>query len=72
LGLVKAGSSERLLIARSYLLSLFGRGEATLGSLFRDVEKVFAEFSCRPPFAFGAEASTLAGPKIDVSRQGCN
>ena len=54
-------------MARSYLPSLFGRGDETLGSLFRDVEKAFEEFSRRPPFAFGAQAGTLAGPKIDVA-----
>ena len=54
-------------MARSYLPSLFGRGDETLGSLFRDVEKVFEEFSRRPPFAFSAEPGTLAGPKIDVA-----
>jgi HSP20 family protein len=54
-------------MARSYLPSLFGRGDETLGTLFRDVEKVFEEFSRRPPFAFSAEAGTLAGPKIDVA-----
>jgi HSP20 family protein len=54
-------------MARSYLPSLFGRGEETLGSLFRDVEKVFEEFSRRPPFAFSAETGTLAGPKVDVA-----
>ena len=38
-----------------------------MGSLFRDVERVFEEFSRRPPFAVGAEAADLAGPKIDVA-----
>jgi HSP20 family protein len=38
-----------------------------MGSLFRDVEKVFEEFSRRPPFALGAEAGGLGGPKIDVA-----
>ena len=54
-------------MARSYLPLLFGRGDETLGSLFRDVEKVFEEFARRPPFPFGAEAGALAGPKIDVA-----
>jgi len=35
-------------MARSSLPSLFGRGDEALGSLFRDVEKVFEEFSRRP------------------------
>ena len=54
-------------MARSSLPSLFGRGDEALGSLFRDVEKVFEEFSRRPPFAFSAAAGSLAGPKIDVA-----
>jgi HSP20 family protein len=54
-------------MARPYLPSLFGRGEETLGSLFRDVEKVFDEFSRRSPFTFAAEPSASAGPKIDVA-----
>jgi HSP20 family protein len=54
-------------MARSPLPSLFGRSDEILGSLFRDVEKVFEEFSRRPPFAFGAEAGGLAGPKVDVA-----
>jgi HSP20 family protein len=54
-------------MARPYLPSLFGRGEETLGSLFRDVEKVFDEFSRRSPFTFGADTSAFAGPKIDVA-----
>src|SRR5215471_13345468 len=68
LRLVKAGSLERRMIAKSQsrldlsgpppfrkhwrspwrdhiFPSLFGRGDETLGSLFRDVEKVFEEFS---------------------------
>jgi len=54
-------------MARSYLPSFFGRGEEPLGSLFRDVEKVFEEFSRRPPFMSATEAGALAGPKIDVA-----
>jgi len=54
-------------MARPYLPSLFGRGEETLGSLFRDVEKVFDEFSRRSPFTFGADTSAFAGPKIDMA-----
>jgi HSP20 family protein len=54
-------------MARAYLPSLFGRADEGLGSLFRDVEKLFEEFSRRPPFAFSAETGDLAGPKIDVA-----
>jgi HSP20 family protein len=54
-------------MARPHLPSLFGRGEETLGSLFRDVEKVFEQFSRRPPFTSGADPSGFAGPKIDVA-----
>ena len=54
-------------MARPYLPSLFGRGEETLGSLFRDVEKVFDEFSRRSPFTVGADTSAFAGPKIDMA-----
>jgi HSP20 family protein len=54
-------------MARSYLPSLFDRGDEPLGSLFRDVEKVFEDFSRRPPFLFGTEAGGLAEPKIDVA-----
>ena len=32
-------------MARPYLPSLFGREGETLGSLFRDVEKAFEDFS---------------------------
>jgi HSP20 family protein len=47
------------------LPSLFGREGDSLGSLFREVEKTFEDFSRRAPFAgFPAEALT---PKIDVS-----
>ena len=38
-------------MARSYPPSLFGREGETLGSLFRDVEKAFEDFSRRSPFA---------------------
>ena len=48
-----------------YLPPLFGRNVDTLGSLFRQVEKTFEDFSRRTPFAgFGDEAVL---PKIDVA-----
>lgn len=52
-------------MARSYLPSIFGRDSDQLGSLFRDVERVFDDFSRRSPFAgFMGEAG--AGPKLDI------
>jgi len=58
-------------MARSYLPSLFGRSEENLGSLFRDVERVFDEFSRRAPFApfapFGADVAGVSAPKLDVA-----
>jgi HSP20 family protein len=55
-------------MARSYLPSLFGREGETLGSLFRDVEKAFEDFSRRSPFAPpSAFSSDVMAPRIDVS-----
>ncbi len=52
-------------MARSYLPSLFGRDGDHLGSLFRDVERVFDDFSRRTPFAgFMGESGSM--PKIDI------
>lgn len=53
-------------MTRSYLPSLFGRDGDTLGSLFRDVEKVFDDFSRRSPLA-GPPAGSALSPKIDVA-----
>lgn len=58
-------------MARSYLPSFFGRDGEPLGSLFRDVEKVFEDFQRRSPLPgmpamFGSTGGALA-PKIDVS-----
>jgi HSP20 family protein len=56
-------------MARSYLPSLFGREGETLGSLFRDVEKAFEDFSRRSPFSaptsFGSDV--VMAPRIDVA-----
>jgi HSP20 family protein len=52
-------------MARSYLPSLFGREGDSLGSLFREVEKTFEDFSRRTPLA--GFAQNEFGPKIDVS-----
>lgn len=57
-------------MARSYLPSLFGRDGESLGSLFREVEKAFDDFSRRGPFAGLGAGTPFAGPmapKIDVS-----
>jgi hypothetical protein len=52
-------------MARPYLPSFFGRGDDPFGSLFREVQKTFEDFSQRAPFArFGLD--TLS-PKIDVA-----
>ena len=56
-------------MARSYLPSLFGREGETLGSLFRDVERAFEDFSRRSPFAPTSSSSSeiVMAPRIDVS-----
>jgi HSP20 family protein len=52
-------------MARPYLPSFFGRGDDPFGSLFREVQKTFEDFSQRTPFA-PFSADTLS-PKIDVA-----
>jgi HSP20 family protein len=55
-------------MARSYLPSLFGREGESLGSLFREVEKTFEDFSRRSPFApFMPSAAEVMAPRIDIS-----
>jgi HSP20 family protein len=55
-------------MARSYLPSLFGREGETLGSLFRDVEKAFEDFSRRSPFSAPTSfGSDVMAPRIDVA-----
>ena len=51
-------------MARSDLPSLFGRDDDPFGSLFREVQKTFEDFSRRSPLA-GLGTDMLA-PKIDV------
>ena len=52
-------------MARPYLPSFFGRGDDPFGSLFREVQKTFEDFSQRTPFArFGSD---MLSPKIDVA-----
>lgn len=52
-------------MARPYLPSLFGRDGDTIGSLFREVEKAFDDFSRRTPFT-GAGSAAIT-PRLDVS-----
>ena len=47
------------------LPSFFGRGDDPFGSLFREVQKTFEDFSQRTPFA-RLSANTLS-PKIDIA-----
>src|SRR5258708_23564653 len=52
-------------MARPYLPSFFGRGDDPFGSLFREVQKTFEDFSQRTPFArFRAD---MLSPKIDIA-----
>jgi HSP20 family protein len=52
-------------MARSYLPSIFGRDGDIVGSLFREVEKTFDDFSRRSPFAMLGVGP--GAPKIDVA-----
>jgi HSP20 family protein len=53
-------------MAGSYLPPMFTRGSEGLGSLFREIEKTFDDFSRRSPLA-GYFGDGAAAPKIDVS-----
>jgi HSP20 family protein len=53
-------------MAGSYLPPMFTRGSEGLGSLFREIEKTFDDFSRRSPLA-GYFGDGTAAPKIDVS-----
>src|SRR5258706_12557119 len=53
-------------MAVSYLPSMFTRGSDGLGSLFREIEKTFDDFSRRSPLA-GFAGFGEGAPKIDVS-----
>src|SRR3989440_7982494 len=56
---------KEVTMARPYLPSFFGRGDDPFGSLFREVQKTFEDFSQRTPFArFGADELS---PKIDIA-----
>jgi HSP20 family protein len=55
--------SKEAAMARPYLSSFFGRNDDPFGTLFREVQKTFEDFSHRSPFArFSSEM-----PKIDVA-----
>src|SRR5882762_9860849 len=53
-------------MAGSYLPSMFTRGSDGLGSLFREIEKTFDDFSRRSPLA-GFAGFGEGAPKIDLS-----
>src|SRR5437870_6924191 len=52
-------------MAGPYLPSFFGRGDDPFGSLFREVQKTFEDFSQRTPFARFSQ--DMLSPKIDVA-----
>ena len=54
-------------MAGSYLPPMFTRGSEGLGSLFREIEKTFDDFSRRSPLAGYFGEGGTAAPKIDVS-----
>jgi HSP20 family protein len=55
-------------MAGSYLPSMFTRGNDGLGSLFREIERTFDDFSRRGPLAgFAGFGEGATAPKIDVS-----
>jgi HSP20 family protein len=56
---------KEVTMARPYLPSFFGRGDDPFGSLFREVQKTFEDFSQRTPF--GRFSSDTLSPKIDVA-----
>ena len=52
-------------MARSYLPSFFGRDDDPFGSLFREVQKTFEDFSRRSPVA--GLGSDMLAPKVDIA-----
>jgi HSP20 family protein len=52
-------------MARSYLPSFFGRDDDPFGSLFREVQKTFEDFSRRSPIA--GLGSDMLAPKLDIA-----
>jgi HSP20 family protein len=55
-----------VVMAGSYLPSMFGRDGGSLGSLFHEIERTFEDFSRRMPFAGLPDVGPTA-PKIDVA-----
>jgi HSP20 family molecular chaperone IbpA len=59
---------QEVIMAGSHLPSIFTRRNDGLGSLFREIERTFDDFSRRTPFAgFPGFGDGGAMPKIDVS-----
>src|SRR5262245_17082406 len=56
---------KEVIMARPYLPSFFGRGDDPFGSLFREVQKTFENFSQRGPFA--QFRSDMLSPRVDVA-----
>src|SRR5207245_11339847 len=56
---------KEVTMARPYLPSFFGRGDDPFGSLFREVQKTFEDFSQRTPFS--RFTSDTLSPKIDIA-----
>src|SRR6266446_4181225 len=56
---------KEVTMVRPYLPSFFGRGDDPFGSLFREVQKTFEDFSQRTPFA--RFTSDTLSPKIDIA-----
>jgi HSP20 family protein len=55
-------------MAGQYLPSLFGREHSGLGSLVREIEKTFDDFSRRSPLAgFYGAGEGMTAPKVDVA-----
>ena len=56
-------------MTRSMLPSLFGRGDESFGSLFREVERVFDDFARRTPLAgtITNGLNNLLLPRVDVA-----
>ena len=52
-------------MARSYLPSFFGRDDDPFGSLFREVQRTFEDFSRRSPLA--GLGSDILAPRIDIA-----
>jgi HSP20 family protein len=58
---------QEIIMVSSHLPSLFTRRNDGLGSLFREIERTFDDFSRRSPFAGFAGFGGDGMPKVDVS-----